>query len=224
MSSCPIFIWCEIKLLKVRIHFRKVLKKGRKERKKEILEICTWKSESFFCVNSHLRKILLRAILSKGSQMYSHPYDLTEIFPQNFSRFLLVLYPPQDRSTRPHNYRNGRLIFLRDIAGSNATRLVLHQVCSWTWRAGIVERNICKLLGWQSILTKIVPRSGTISWEGILLRYECSKRPICIPGAYNDQRFLALARTVNSAHQSDQFRSHCIESHLWSHRLRIRLI
>lgn len=98
------------------------------------------------------------------------------------------------------------------MAGSNATRRVdqIHWNVTLGW---IVERNICKMLGWQSILTKVVPRSGTISWEGILLRYECSKRPICIPGAYNDQRFLALACTVNSAHQSDQFRSRA-QSHL----------
>lgn len=98
------------------------------------------------------------------------------------------------------------------MAGSNATRRVdqIHWNVTLGW---IVERNICKMLGWQSILTKVVPRSGTISWEGILLRYECSKRPICIPGAYNDQRCLALACTVNSAHQSDQFRSRA-QSHL----------
>lgn len=42
--SCSIFIWCEIKLLKVQEYIFQSVKK-KEERKREILEICTWKSE-----------------------------------------------------------------------------------------------------------------------------------------------------------------------------------
>lgn len=38
--SCSIFIWCEIKLLKVQEYIFQSVKK-KEERKREILEICT---------------------------------------------------------------------------------------------------------------------------------------------------------------------------------------